>query len=262
MKELVEPLGAGVSIARATTNETPTKEVARASDVAEADGWRVDPLLDAADLLLGELAGAAWLTESYVPYEHTWNPSHFNGVGDPVGEAEFWRLQNGNSCAVNAQISVIESITGEVIPEATACDWLEGEGCYDPHTGTTLDGMNKLVEHHGIPSELTTGATIDDLADALDRGDRVIVALNAQEIWEPLRDAETGEVVPQAGGGHAVMITGIDQAEDGSFTVIMNDSGHPEGQMRAVALEDFLEAWSDYDNAMVVARGGTDAAES
>lgn len=259
MKELGEPLGAAaVAITRPMLNEVP-----RAGDAAEADGWRVDPLLDAADELLGGLSTDAWLTESYVPYEHTWSPSQFDGVGDPLGEAEFWRLQNGNSCAVNAQLSIIESITGTVIPEATACDWLEGQGYYDPATGTSLDGMNKLVESQGIPTEMSTGATIDDLADALDRGDGVIVALNAQEIWEPLRDAQTGEVVAQPGAyGHAVMITGIDQAEDGSFTVIMNDSGHPEGQMRAVALEDFLEAWNDYDNTMIVADGGADAAQS
>jgi len=193
-----------------------------------------------------------------VSYEHKWDPATFSGVGDPIGEAEFWRLQTGNSCAVNAQICVIESMTGESIPEAVACDWLEERGWYDPDRGTSPSDMARLMDARGIESELSRHNEILDLAAALEEGERVIVALNANEIWTPLRHPVTGEVISQSEpGGHAVWITGIDQHHDGSFSVIMNDTGHTDGRMQAVALEDFMEAWADYDNLMVAVKAPT-----
>jgi hypothetical protein len=209
------------------------------------------------DLSPVEPPGTGWSLETCdpEPYSHTWDPTCFDGYGMPLEDAEVWRLQNGPSCAVNAQLMVIEVLTGECLPETETCDWLEGQGWYDPRGGTSMQDLDRLLIHNGIETEVTGGADISDIADALERGDKVIVPLNAQEIWEPLRDPDTGEVVPQPGPyGHAVVVTGIDQNADGSFTVILNDSGTPNGQMSAVALEDFLEAWEDYDNQMIVAK--------
>ena len=93
---------------------------------------------------------------------------------------------------------------------------------------------------------------LEDIANALEKGDRVIVALDANEIWSPLRDAD-GIPIEQPNGGHAVWVTGIDPQADGSVKIILNDSGHPDGKMTAIDAVDFLNAWEDYSNFIVVA---------
>ena len=192
---------------------------------------------------------------SPVSYEHHWSPESFSGVGDPLGLAQFCRVQNGPSCAINAQLGVIESLTGHRIGEADAARFAEQQGWYNPESGTPREYMAELLTHHGIETDVHPHGSIQELAQALEQGDHVIVAVNAEEIWSPLRDLDSGEVIPQPDGGHAVWITGFDPHPDGTFSVIMNDSGLPGGvgQMRAVSLEDFMEAWKDFDNHMIVA---------
>lgn len=183
-----------------------------------------------------------------------WNPSSFDGWGNPFEDADCWQQQEGsNSCAVVAQISVYESITGTEISEADACRIAEENGWYDPASGTIPENVGKFLEYCGIPIQQRYEATLVDIADALERGDKVVVGLDANEIWFPLRDPETGSPIEQSSAGHAVWVTGIDPEPDGSVKIILNDSGTPDGQRMVVDAEDFLNAWEDYSNFLVVA---------
>ncbi|MBK1987639.1 C39 family peptidase [Sphaerospermopsis aphanizomenoides BCCUSP55] len=186
--------------------------------------------------------------------DNDWHPSQFDGWGNPIADAEHWQQQQGNnSCAVVAQISILESITGVEITEAEACELAEAKGWFDPETGTTAEHIGKFLEHYGVPCEKSYNGTLEDIADALEKGDKVIVGLDAHEIWHPARDPMTGSPLEQANGGHAVWVTGIDTEPDGSVKIILNDSGTDTGQMKVVDAEDFLNAWEDYGNLLVVA---------
>jgi hypothetical protein len=183
-----------------------------------------------------------------------WNPSDFDGWGNPEADAHCWHRQEGNSsCAVVAQIGVYESITGQEISEAEACRIAQENGWYDPESGTTPENVGKFLKYWGIPTDQRYDGTLVDIADALERGDKVIVGLDANEIWYPARDPETGAPMEQSNAGHAVWITGIDPEPDGSVKIILNDSGTPDGRMMVVNAEDFLNAWADYGNLLVVA---------
>jgi len=82
----------------------------------------------------------------------------------------------------------------------------------------------------------------------------VIVGLDAKEIWTPLHDASTDAPLEQDPPmGHAVWVTGIDQQPDGSFVVLLNDPGAPFGEIEAVPLEDFVNAWEDNGASMTLA---------
>ena len=190
-------------------------------------------------------------------YHHTWNVEDFDGVGDPEAYGPYWDLQNGNSCAVNAQRWVIESMTDIEMSEEEACQLAIDNDWYDPASGTMPEHMNKILEYHGLETNMSYGDSenqLEKLIEALENGDHVIVGLNAHEIWSPQRYVNSGMPVEQyPPGGHAVWVTGVDFHEDGSITVIMNDTGHPNGRMEAVALEDFVNAWGDFDNLMVIA---------
>jgi hypothetical protein len=179
--------------------------------------------------------------------------SAFSGLGNPENDAQFWQQQEGqNSCAVVAQISVFESITGQEISEEQACEIAQANGWFNPENGTYPDDVGKLLNELGIPTEQQYDASLDDIADALEKGDRVIVALDANEIWNPLRDAD-GMPIEQTNGGHAVWVTGIETNPDGSVKIILNDSGHPNGKMTTVDALDFVNAWQDHGNFLVVA---------
>jgi hypothetical protein len=188
----------------------------------------------------------------------SWNATDFDGLGDPVHESPYWNQQQGqNSCAVVAQMSILESITGEQVSEDAICKMAEENHWFDPQTGTAPENVGKILNAFGVPTEQKTDASLVDIAAALERGDKVIVGLDALEIWQPIRDGG-GQPVEQTlpsgqNAGHAVWVTGIDQQPDGSVKLILNDSGTPDGQMKAVDAYDFVNAWSDYGNFLVVA---------
>ena len=95
----------------------------------------------------------------------------------------------------------------------------------------------------------STVASINTLASTLANGDKPIVALDANEIWYPQRDSY-GNPIEQA---IAVWVTGIDGELDGSINIILNDSGTPYGQASVIDYYDFMNAWQDYNNFVVVA---------
>jgi uncharacterized protein YfdQ (DUF2303 family) len=51
--------------------------------------------------------------------------------------------------------------------------------------------------------------------------------------------------VEQENAGHAVWVTGVDPEPDGSYKILLNDSGTSLGQMSAIDYWDFYNAWQD-----------------
>jgi hypothetical protein len=173
--------------------------------------------------------------------------------GDPLGDADYWREQNGaNSCAVVAQISVYESLTGEYISETNAADYAYEQGWFDPESGTFLENTGNILEDLGIETYSSENNTFADLEDALARGDKLIVGLDANEIWSPQYDRQ-GNSKEQADAYHAVWVTGIEEESNGSVNVILNDSGIPNGSSSVVEYDDFMNAWSDTDYFATIA---------
>ncbi|MDF2925714.1 MAG: hypothetical protein K0R57_4628 [Paenibacillaceae bacterium] len=182
-------------------------------------------------------------------------------IGDPVSDMPHIEMQEGmNSCAIASQKGVIESITGREIPEIELSYHAYRNGWYDPAAGTAPEHVGKLIEDCGIPVDRGYDWSAADLADALDRGEKVIVGLNSNEIWHAQYDAN-GNPTELPNAGHAVWVTGMYQDDSGNWFVIMNDSGVPDGAGETVPLHDFLNAWEDYGNFAVITKtgGGTEA---
>jgi hypothetical protein len=197
----------------------------------------------------------AYAPELTTPTESDqFNSFEFNGYGNPVQDAHYWKQQQGdNSCAVVAQLSIYEAITGQDISEAEACEIAQANGWFDQQMGTNPQDVGKLLNALGIPTTQSYDASLSDIAKGLEQGDKIIVGLDASEIWSPAKDPSTGQPLEQSNAGHAVWVTGIEQAADGSINLILNDSGSPNGQMATVSAEDFLNAWQDYGNFLVIA---------
>jgi hypothetical protein len=167
--------------------------------------------------------------------------------GDPLTDADYWRQQDSNtSCSVVAQISVYESLTGEYISEADAADYAAEQGWFDPDTGTFTEDTGNILEDLGIEVSASYDNSLADLADALEAGNKPLVALDANEIWYPEYDRR-GNSLELEDMGHVVWVTGISQEADGSVGVVLNDSGDPNGSASVVDYDDFMNAWEDRD---------------
>lgn len=180
------------------------------------------------------------------------------GVGDPSADAAHWHYQGPKSaCAVVSQGSIIEALTGVPFDQDATTSWLQQQGWYDPATGTRPEDLHRLFDAYGIPN--ASGSTdLAGLWDALASGDKVMVTLDANEIWTPLNDPATGAPVEQIQpAGHAVWLTGLHQDASGKWQVVLNDSGSSCGRAETVNLADFVNAWADFGNHAVVAGGHT-----
>lgn len=211
-------------------------------DVVDAPD--IDSLFSLGTATAQATAATAMLTASYGdPIE--W--------GDPLTDQYYWRQQNGQfSCAVVAQISVYQSLTGNYIDEQLACNYAQAQGWFDPRSGTSPVHIGKILNALGISTTQGYNATLNNIAAALAQGDKPIVALDANEIWNPKRD-QYGNPVEQTLAGHAVWVTGIDRKANGSFDIVLNDSGKPSGYSNVVSYADFYNAWTDYSYFVSVA---------
>jgi hypothetical protein len=178
----------------------------------------------------------------------------FHGAGTPYDDARHWHEQRGEaSCAVVAQAAIYEAITGQALDEDRACSVAEQSGIFDPATGTRPEDMGKLLDVLGVPTTTVWNASVMDIADALSRGDKVLVGINANDVWSPVHDPVTGLPVAQQAAGHAVWVTGIETSATGEVRVVLNDSGTAHGSMESVPLLDFENAWRDFGRELVIA---------
>ena len=201
------------------------------------------------------------VTVDYVPYgtsSNLGNQSIGALFGDPGEEMEHWHWQErSDSCAVACQEFILDDFGEEHGLDFTEDQLVElatANGWYQPGGGTTLANVGKLLEAHGIAIERMPGATLNDLAQKLEQGEKVIAAVDSDEL-QPLPDVAledwTGDSIPGQDANHAVQVIGIQTSESGEAMVILNDPGHPQGQRMMVPAEQFVSAWEDSGHYMV-----------
>jgi len=169
--------------------------------------------------------------------------------GTPEEDAKFWHHQGSDfTCAVVSQEYILESFTGQDLSEEDLTAEAIIKGYCLPGVGSYPEYVGSLLEDYGIKVFRSIGNTIDDLKNNLASGKKVIVSLDANEIWDPTGLHQLMDLffMPQA--NHAVMVTGYD---DISQEVILNDPGHPDGAGMRIPLSVFENAWEDSGRFMV-----------
>lgn len=164
-------------------------------------------------------------------------------VGDPGASMEEWEFQgNTNRCALYSQKFVIEEITGQDVDIEQMADIAEDNRFFSEEGGTPLLHMNKMLDFYGVENEMSFHNSADDLRNCLENGGKVIVSVDADEIWF----GETDDLfTPVDGANHAVQVIGIDETDPENPMVILNDSGTPDGCGELVPMDVFLNAWDD-----------------
>jgi hypothetical protein len=222
-------------------------------------------------LALGLALGPAIGTAKAAPYQP--NPPRGTGTlyGDPTVAARFWRYQEyDDDCVPMAVADVVGQLTGDqpseqaivALAESTPSTVHQGpiytrpgkhKGGEGP-AGTSFADEPALLAHYGIhavnsyPDDGPKGAAptpMDVLEQALAKGRKVIVGVNAELIWgRPVKD-KTSSGRPKA--NHAVVVTGIDSA---TGVVHLNDSGSTRGGDEEVAIDIFVQSWTSSGDQM------------
>lgn len=114
--------------------------------------------------------------------------------------------------------------------------------------GTNFHDLPRLLDHYGMQSTITdeddlpTGRTnFDVLAEALDGGHKVLVALNAETIWDIDGDRSHSD--------HILVVTGLDTDAN---VVHLNDSGTEDGCDEQVSRDTFDAAWGAAYHSILV----------
>lgn len=170
-------------------------------------------------------------------------------TGNPEESMEHWEYQGDTGrCALYSQKFVIEELTGKEIDIEELADFAEENGWFTEEGGTPFINMNKVLDYFGIENDMSFHNDASDLEDALEAGKKIIVSVDADEIWH----GESDDLfTPGDGANHAVEVIGIDHSDEDNPMVILNDSGTPDGCGEMVPLDTFMDAWEDGNYQMI-----------
>lgn len=177
---------------------------------------------------------------------------------DANADINLWHQQHhDDTCAIVSQEFILESLTGHNFSENELMQEAYHNGWYIPGGGTPLAHVGDLIEAHGIAIDRGQGYTIHDLESKLEHGEKVIVGVNGNDIWNPHTPSFFETLLsdipfmPGQHADHAVQVVSFDRSNPDNPIVVLNDSGTPDGAGERVSLAVFERAWSTSDHFMV-----------
>jgi hypothetical protein len=170
-------------------------------------------------------------------------------LGTPDGQG-FTHQTTAFDCDVVAQkmilddFGVVDPRTGQPVSEAQLVYDATVHGWLTDH-GTSIDDMGRLLEFYGV--DCHHGHGLGSMMQELSAGKRVIVAVDADELWSQDWHSIALWDVIQKSPNHAILIKGIKQTAQGHLVAVVNDPGQPNGAGVEYPLEQFEEAFNDSD---------------
>lgn len=161
-----------------------------------------------------------------------------------------------DNCAVAAQTTILNQYLDHQITLDEANYVAFSNGWYSPGFGTSPQDMGNLLEAYGISTHSIDHGTVQQLAQELQQGHRVIVGVNSSQLWDQGPMAEFWNWIIKVFGldtaqfspaDHAIVVTGIDLSDLHNPQVIINDSGTADGAAHSYPLDRFMDAWENSD---------------
>ena len=167
---------------------------------------------------------------------------------------------NEGVCAIRSQQIILRDYGIDISLDELK-QYATDNGWYDPNPegGTPMWAIGNLLLSCNVPCEQSVNNTVYDLINELAQGHRVIVGVDANELWadrnhdtmagvkEWFKDFFEGETP-----NHALVVAGVDVNPDNpdDVKVILTDPG--TGDLRIeYELDDFMGAWKDSQCFMV-----------
>lgn len=156
--------------------------------------------------------------------------------------------QYSDTCAIKSQQLILNDY-GIDMTEDQLVQYSIDHGWYDGH-GTKMEDIGKLLADAGIPVVQVQNADVNTLINELAQGHKVIVGVDADELWykdimTPFNDMLNGETP-----NHALIAAGINTTDPEHMTVLLTDPGTGD-YCKEYPLELFKDAWHDSKCFMV-----------
>lgn len=176
---------------------------------------------------------------------------------------------NQPSCAIRSQEIILRDY-GISIPQEELIKFATENGWYSPdpeNGGTPRDATGNILDAMGVETKRYDNANIYDIISELRAGHRVIVSVDADELWvknEPnlfkrlfgelnnkIND-KLDELSGVQGANHALIVGGVNVNPDNpsDIKVVLIDSGSGDVCIE-YSFKDFKKAWDDSHHHMV-----------
>ena len=161
-------------------------------------------------------------------------------IGEP--DKSVWHQQQTPfTCAVVSQEMILKEYGVDVneahlMGDAMQRGWLSSGG-------TPFDDIGKLLELHGVHCH--EGQGIEQMATELSQGHKLIVGVDSADLWygDTWAFRELHGLLSGNRADHAIVVEGLRKDDDGSWHVIVNDPGSPDGAGHDYPLDQFTDAW-------------------
>lgn len=191
-----------------------------------------------------EEAGQGVAKEIPITFNHNGKQGSTILVLDPMRLAA--AKTDGYLCDIECEEYILLSMGYDVtkkslLDEAYLNKWMKEKGMPIYHIG-------RLLEKNSLAVARRYNASLDDLATLLDKGNKVIAVVNAEKLSgqsQPLPPSSSSLLAPN----HAVVVLNVNKDEE---TVRLFDPQTGNGS-DVFTLSEFVEAWADSQNFMVVA---------
>ncbi|MDR1883521.1 MAG: hypothetical protein LBR26_12190 [Prevotella sp.] len=161
------------------------------------------------------------------------------------------------TCAVRSQEIILRDY-GIIVPQEELAKFAEANGWYNPDLatgGTPPDCVGNILEACGVEVKHSENNTVFDLVNELSQGHRVIVGVDADELWADTwlekAAAKFTDIFRQE-GNHALIVAGVEVNPNdiNDVKVILTDPG--KGDLRIeYDIKEFMDAWQDAKCTMV-----------
>ena len=219
-------------------------------DLNSESEWNYIPFdrFDAADVSILEKINDL-LTDNTLEEMKTQSYNVWGEGGENLMDPVYVRQPDDHSCALRSQQIVLRDY-GIDIPFEKLEQLAKEHGVYSDEGTYTYD-IGKVLQIAGVGMHQVEGSTLMDLTHELAQGHRVIVSVDADELW--YNDTMAGKLknwfndtIGNQGGNHALIVAGVEvNPNDPNDTkVVLTDPG--AGHLRIeYPLDQFMDAWRD-----------------
>ncbi|MBR5711455.1 MAG: hypothetical protein IKX40_11925 [Thermoguttaceae bacterium] len=142
-----------------------------------------------------------------------------------------------DTCAIRSQELILKDFGIDISQEDLIQQAID-HGWYEPGQGTMALDVGKLLELNGVPVHQYENGNIFSLVNELAQGHKVIVGVDADELWHNEPDWLDNAA------NHALLVSNIDTTDPNNITVTLTDPGTGD-VAKVYSFEQFEAAWKD-----------------